>query len=113
MDDQPVLAVAEGQRIVMLAVDARAMLVPPRPLSDDELTDLIATVIDYLDTQVIDPSVSTIREDGGVRVEVSMTLDTDNPWRAQALAATALRDAFDTAVPAVAGMTQGLALQAA
>ena len=97
----------------MLTVDATAELVPSRFLSDDELTDLIAAVIDYLDTHVIDPSVSTIREDSGIRIEVSVTIDTDDPWHAQALAAAALRDAFDSSLPAVAGMTQRLVLQAA
>jgi hypothetical protein len=110
--DDPHLLAGEG-REVMLTIDARALLVPPRPFTDDELTDLIAAVIDDLDTRVLDPSVSTYRSDFGVQVEVSMTIDTDNPWVAQAAAAAAMRDAFDAAVPAVAGMTRGLALQEA
>jgi hypothetical protein len=97
----------------MLTVDATATLAPPRPLADDELSDLIAAVVDHLDTRVLDPSVSTIREGQEVRVEVSVTIDTDDPWRAQALASAAMRDAFDNAMPAVAGMTRGLVLQAA
>jgi hypothetical protein len=97
----------------MLTIDARALLTPPRPFTDDELTDLIAAVIDDLDAHVIDPSVSTLRSESGVQVEVSMTIDTDNPWVAQATAAAAMRDAFDAAVPAVAGMTRGLMLQEA
>ncbi len=97
----------------MLTIDASALLVPPRPFTDDELTDVIAAVIDDLDARVIDPSVSTFRSDSGVRVEVSMTIDTDNPWVAQAEALAAMRDAFDAAVPAVAGMTHELMLQEA
>ena len=97
----------------MLTIDARALLAPPRPFTDDELTELIAAVIDDLDTRVVDPSVSTYRSDSGVHVEVSMTIDTDNPWVAQATAAAAMRDAFDAAVPAVAAMTRGLMLQEA
>jgi hypothetical protein len=112
VDDRSVLDSAEG-RIVMLTIDATATLAPPRPLTDDELTDLIAAVVDYLDGRVIDPSVSTIRHDSGVRVELSVTIDTDNPWTAQALAAAAMRDAFDSAVPAVAGMTHDVVLQEA
>ena len=112
MDDKSVLDSAEG-RIVMLTIDATATLVPPRPLTDDELTDLIAAVVDYLDDRVIDPSVSTIRLGSAVRVELSVTIDTDNPWTAQALASAAMRDAFDTTVPAVAGMTHDLVLQEA
>src|SRR5579875_1526862 len=97
----------------MLTIDARALLAPPRPFTDDELTELIAAVIDDLDTRVLDPSVSTCRSDAGVYVEVSMTVDTDNPWDAQATAVAAMRDAFDAVVPAIAGMTHGLVFQAA
>src|SRR5579875_463593 len=97
----------------MLTIDARALLAPPRPFTDDEPTELMATVIDDLETRVIDPSVSTYRSDSGVHVEVSMTIDTDNPWVAQATAAAAMRDAFDAAVPAVAAMTRALMLQEA
>ena len=97
----------------MLTIDASALLVPPCPFTDDELTDVIAAVIDDLDARVLDRSVSTFRSDSGVRVEVSMTIDTDNPWVAQAEALAAMRDAFDSAVPAVAGMTHELVLQEA
>jgi hypothetical protein len=112
LDDQPVLDTTEGWE-VMLTIDAKALLAPPRPFTDDELTDLIAAVIDDLDARVIDPSVSTVRSDAGVYVEVSMTIETDNPWVASAVAAAAMRDAFDAAVPAVASMTHGLVLQEA
>jgi hypothetical protein len=98
---------------MMLTIDARAQLSPPRLLTDDELTDLIAAVVDDLDDRVIDPSVSTTRTDSGVLVEVSMTIDTDDPWKAQAAALVAMRDAFDAAVPAVAGMARSLAFQEA
>jgi hypothetical protein len=102
-----------GGRIVMLTVDATATLVPTTDLSDDELTDLIAAVIDFLDTRVIDPSVSTIRTESAVRIEISVFVDTDDPWTAQAQAAAAMRDAFESTVPAIAGMTHDLVLQAA
>jgi hypothetical protein len=97
----------------MLTIDAKASLDPPRPFTDDELTELIAAVIDDLDARVLDPSVSICRSDSGVHVEVSMTIDTDDPWEAQATALAALRDAFDAAVPTVAGITRGLAFQEA
>jgi hypothetical protein len=86
----------------MLTIDAKALLAPPRPFTDDELTELIAAVVDDLDARVIDPSVSTVRSDAGVYVEVSMTIDTDNPWVASATAAAAMRDAcvlYTDAVP--------------
>jgi hypothetical protein len=98
----------------MLTIDARARLDLPRTFTDDELTDLIAAVIDDLDIRVIDPSVSTYRSDSGeVVIEVSMTIDTDNPWVAQGGALKAMREAFDAAVPAIAGMARGLAFQEA
>ena len=97
----------------MLTIDVTALLDPPRPFTDDELTDLIAAVIDDLDTRVIDPSVNTYRSESGVRLQVSLTIDTDNPLVATAAAAAAIRDAFDTAVPAIAGITHGLVLQEA
>jgi hypothetical protein len=97
----------------MLTIEVTASLDPPRPFTDDELSDLIAAVIDDLDTRVIDPSVSTYRSDSGVQLQVSLTIDTDNPLAATAAAAAAIRDAFDAAVPAVAGMTHGLVLQGA
>jgi hypothetical protein len=82
VDDPAVLDSSGGQ--VMLRIDARALLDPPRPFTDDELTELIAAVVDDLEGRVIDPSVSTYRSDSGLQVEVSMTIDTDDPWEAQA-----------------------------
>ncbi len=94
-------------------VHATARLAPPANLSDDDLAGLIAAVIDYLDTHVIEPSVSTIRTESGVRIEISVTIDTDDPWTAQARAAAAMRDAFESTVPSIAGLTHDLVLQAA
>ncbi len=42
-----------------------------------------------------------------------MTIDTGDPWVAQAEALAAMRDAFDAAIPAVAGITHELVLQGA
>jgi len=98
---------------VGITVDVQAMLDVPRPLSDDEIADLILHVSDLLDPVAPDPLVTLIREGAGVRVHVQLDLATDNPWEAQAVAASALRTAFDTAVPAVAGVTRGLILQEA
>jgi hypothetical protein len=97
----------------VLTIDARALLDAPRPFADDELTELIAAVIDDLDARVLDPSVGTYRSDSDVRIEVSMTIGTDDPWEAQVMALSALRDAFDAAVPTVAGITRGLMFQEA
>ena len=90
----------------MLTVTARALLTSPR--TDEELTELIAAAVDVLDTRVVDPTVSTYRSDVGVRITVTITIDTGNPWMAQATAAAAMRDAFGT----LAGATHGLVLEA-
>ena len=95
-----------------ITVDVQAMLDVPRRLSDDELADLILHVSDLLDPVAIDPVATLIREGDGVRVHVQLPLVTENPWDAQAIAVSALRTAFDTAVPAVTGVT-GLVLQEA
>lgn len=95
-----------------ITVDVQAMLDLPRPLSTDELADLILHVSDLLDPVAIDPSVTLIREGDGVRVHIQLPLTTDNAWEAQAIAVKALQVAFDTAVPAVTGVT-GLVLQEA
>jgi hypothetical protein len=97
----------------VLTIDARASLDPPRPFTGDELTELIAAAIDDLDTRVLDRSVSTYRSDSSVRIEVSMTIDTDDPREARAKALAALRASLDAAVPAVAGITRGLVFQEA
>jgi hypothetical protein len=112
VDDQSVFYSTAGG-LGMLTIDATATLAPARKLGDDQLTELIATVVDYLDTRVIEPSVSTIRSNSDIRVEISVSVDTDDPWKAQALAAAVLRDAFGAAVPAIAGITHGIVLQAA
>jgi hypothetical protein len=98
---------------VMLTIDARALLQLPRPFTDDQLSDLIATVIDDLDKRALDPSLSTYQSDEGVRIEVSMTFDTDDPFLASALALNALQSSFDSAVPSIAAMTHDLVLQEA
>src|SRR5260370_20920265 len=93
----------------MLSIDARALLDPPRPFTDDEITELIAAVVDDLDTRVLDPSVSTYRSDSGVGIEVSMTIDTEDPWGAQATALPPMRNACVAAFAPIAGMTRGRA----
>jgi hypothetical protein len=97
----------------MLTIDATAWLDLPREFTDEELTDLIAEVIDVLDAAVLDPSVGTTRMGQQTQVRVSMSFDTDDPWTAQQLALTALRDAFDRTVPEIAGRARGLAFTAA
>ncbi len=94
-------------------VDVQALLDVPRRLSDDEIADLILHVSDLLDPVAPDPLVTLIRDGDGLRVHIQLDFATDNPWEAQATAASALGTAFDAAVPAVAGVTRDLILQEA
>jgi hypothetical protein len=95
----------------MLTFDASAWLDLPRDFTDDELSDLIATVVDLLDERVLDPSVGTTRTEEGTQVRVSMSFDTDDQWAAARQAVAVLADVFDEAVPEIA--TRGLAFAAA
>jgi hypothetical protein len=54
-----------------------------------------------------------VRTESAVRIEISVIIDTEDPWEAQAQAAAAMRDAFESTVPSIAGMTHDLVLQAA
>jgi len=67
---------------------------------------------DDLDRRVLDPDVGTTRTGEGTQMRVSMTVDTEDRFVAAEVALTALRNAFDAAVPKVAGM-RGLAFSAA
>jgi hypothetical protein len=54
----------------MLTIDAAAWLDLPREFTDEELTYLIAEVIDELDPAVLDPSVGTTRMGQQTQVRV-------------------------------------------
>jgi hypothetical protein len=75
-----------------------AVLAPPRRLSADEVTDLVATVIDSLDETTSEPDVATVVDDeGNVRFTVSISVATDDEYQARARGSAALRDAFTAA----------------
>jgi hypothetical protein len=75
-----------------------ALLTPPRRLSPDEVTDLMAVVVDALDVTTSEPDISAAVEDGGkVRFTVSMSVDASDEYQARARGSAALRDAFTAA----------------
>ena len=79
-----------------------AVLAPPHRLSADEVTDLMAAVIDALDVTTAEPDISTSMEDNGnVRFTVSMSVDAADEYQARARGSAALRDAFTAAGIAV------------
>ena len=81
----------------MYTVEASAVLSPGRRLTDEEITDLIEAVIDDLDTATADPSVGTVRDGDDVRVTVSVTVDSSEPFAALARASEAMLAAFHAA----------------
>jgi hypothetical protein len=87
----------------MYTVEASAVLSPGRYLTDDEITDLIEAAIDDLDTTTVDPSVGTVREGDDVRVTVSVTVDSSDPFAALARASEAMLAALQAAGVAVEG----------
>ena len=90
----------------MYTVEASAVLSPGRPLTDDEITDLIEAVIDDLDATTADPSVGTIREGDDVQVTVAVTVDGADPFAALATASAAMLAAFHAAGVAVGGVLE-------
>jgi hypothetical protein len=75
-----------------------ALLSPPRPLTEDEVTDLITVIIDELDEMVTEPSVGTFTDDAGnVRFTVTMDVEAADDYQARARGAAAVRDAFKAA----------------
>lgn len=91
----------------MYKVEASAILSPGRLLSEDEVTDLIDVVIDALDmdANILDPSVSTAIDGDGVRITVSVNVDSQDQFTALATAANAMESAFTSAgVAKIEGM---------
>jgi hypothetical protein len=79
-------------------LETSALLSPPRPLTEDEISDLVAVIVDELDELVIEPSVSTVTDDAGnVRFTVTMDVEAADEYRARARGAVAVRDAFKAA----------------
>ncbi len=59
----------------MFVVELVATLGAGRRLTDDEITDLIELVVDDLDRERLQPSVSTVRLGDDVEMTVSVAVD--------------------------------------
>lgn len=81
----------------MFLVEIDVTLRTDRRLSDDEITDLIETLVDELDGQPIEPSVGTQRVGDDLRVTVGVTVDVEAQFDAMALGVTAINAAFHAA----------------
>ena len=68
----------------MFLVEVVATLGSDRRLTDDEITDMIETVVDELDRLPLEPSVGTVRMGDNVEMTVSVTVDEREEWDALA-----------------------------
>jgi len=79
-------------------VELDAVLTPERPLTDDEITDIIEAVIDELDTVGgEDPSISTTRTGSTVAFVIGVGVTAAGEWEAMDAAAVLIRQAFGAA----------------
>ena len=81
----------------MFVVELVATLGAGRRLTDDEITDLIELVVDDLDRDRLQPSVSTVRLGDDVEMTVSVAVDAPDEISALDHAVSAVRAAFRTA----------------
>jgi hypothetical protein len=89
--------------IDMFQVEIAATLGSGRRLTDDEITDMIESVVDDLDQLVLDPSVGTIRVGDDVVITVSAAVDEREEWDALAAGVSAVKGAFRAAGIGTAG----------
>ena len=82
---------------VMFLVEVVATLGCTRRLTDDEITDLIESVVDRLDEQAFEPSVGTARIGTDVEITVVVTIPDPVGWEALTQGLAAVRDAFQAA----------------
>jgi hypothetical protein len=74
-------------------------------LDDDEITDMIAMVIDELDQSTTEPSVGTERVGSDLQIVVEVTVDVDEEFDALTFGLAAIKNAFSTAGVGTAGVT--------
>lgn len=88
----------------MFLVEIDLTLSSERLLTDDEITDLIETVVDELDRLPIEPSVGTRRVDDQVHVTVGVTVDEVEEFEALTFGVAAVKAAFHAAGVGTAGL---------
>jgi hypothetical protein len=75
-----------------------------RRLTDDEITDLVETVIDQLDDLTTEPSIGSERVGSDLRITVEVTIDEDEELDALPLGLAAIKTAFQAAGVGAAGV---------
>src|SRR5262245_13809444 len=88
----------------MFLVEVVATVGCDRRLTDDEITDLIESMVDRLDEQALGPSVGTARVGDDVEFTVVVTMLDPVGWEALTQGLAAVRDAFQTADVGPAGV---------
>ena len=88
-------------RMFLVEIDAR---LSGATLTDDQITDMIATIVDELDHLGVEPSVGTTRVGGQVVVTVGVTVERDEEFEALTFAVAAIKAAFHSAGLATAGL---------
>lgn len=89
----------------MFVVEIDVTLGSHRRLTDDEITDMIETIVDDLDRLPIEPSVSTHRVGDDLNLVVSVTVEEDEELDALAFGVAAVKAAFHAAGIGTAGLT--------
>lgn len=104
MDDHHLFGAATVTGVFLVEIDVT--LRSRRRLTDDEITDLIETVVDHLDGVATDPSVGTRREGDDVAVSVAVTIDQAQEFDALAAGVAATKEAFAAAGVGTAGVAE-------
>jgi hypothetical protein len=81
----------------MFLVEVVALLVGEQRLTDDEITDVIESIIDVLDEVTEEPSIASRRVADDVEITVSAHIDEHDEWDALARGVATMRSAFDAA----------------
>lgn len=89
---------------VMLLIEVVAVVVAPHRLTDDQVTDLIETIIDDLDARSLEPSVGSARVDDDLEVTVTVAVNESEEFDALTRATSAVKTAFQSAGIGAAGM---------
>jgi hypothetical protein len=104
MDDHHMFEAATVTGVFLVEIDV--MLSGPRRLTDDEVTDLVETIVDHLDERSVDPSVGTRRQGDDVAVSVVVTIAEAQEFDAMAAGVAATKAAFVAAGVGAAGVAE-------
>jgi hypothetical protein len=88
----------------MFLIEVVATLGSDHRLTDDEITNMIETVVDELDRLPLEPSVGTVRVGDNIEMTVSVTVDEPEEWDALAYGVSAMKSAFHAAGITTAGL---------